>query len=417
MTSRPRRLAHAAAPLALASLVLAGCAAEAADAPTTDEAPTEEQPGDGHGHVEGAQELGEPQPRLVSVSSDGTVGVLDLLTEEAEEIGSVGAPIRAASDGRFAFVETDEGVDVVDGGAWSWDHGDHFHYYAADPALPGSIPGEGPVAVATPPLATAGGTGLFSSGSGDAVLVDMKALSEGEVSELFRLETDASAGVVAPVGDAAVVALADGSDAGLARVVDAEGSPTGVEEACEDPSGAIATRVGTVVGCADGALLAVAPGGDVTLERIPFPDDAAERPLAFDGRKNRPTVAGLSGSDGFWLLDTRAGEWTHAEVDATLVRVVAADDDDENVVALDDEGRVRVFGRDGEERAATEPLVADALAGTEASGVSLTVDTQRAYLGDPVAGVVHEIDYADGARIARELTPATSPAVSAEVGR
>jgi len=93
--------------------------------------------------------------------------------------------------------------------------------------------------------------------------------------------------------------------------------------------------------------------------------------------------------------------------------VTAVDDEAGHVVALDTDGRVRVYAAaTGEEIAATDVLV-----GAPDAATSLTVDGQRAYLNDPAAAVVHEIDYADGARIARTLDTPTSPAFLSEVGR
>lgn len=398
---------------ALAALVLASCSSSPADAPAdvpaADPAPTDEA---GHGQVDGAEEVAEAPAHLLTVASDGTTGLLDLATEEQTAIGSIGSPSALASDGRYAFVTTDAGVEIVDSGMWTWDHGDHFHYYRASSALPGAVPGEGPAIVTTPPLATAGAAGILFTGSREAVSLDMDALSDGEIVERFRIPAEGTGGALAPVGDAMIAAFDDGS--GVARVLDETGEPTGEEAACDSPSGAIVTRVGTVVGCADGALLAIASGGSVEIERIPSPDDVdAPRAEAFDGRKNRPDVAALAGPDGFWVLDTRAREWTHATTDADLVRISAASDADENVVALAADGSVRVYGPDGAERGATDPLVAD----PTSDGVSLVVDAQRAYVNAPDEGIVYEIAYADDARIARELTPDAAPDFATEAGR
>ncbi|WP_110589968.1 ABC transporter [Microbacterium suaedae] len=397
-----RSLALAALPLA--ALALAGCASGAPDAAPEQTPPPTAADTAGHGETDGAQELGEPQSALLSVSATGEVGLLDLMTDKAQELGSIGEPIAIASDGRFGFVTTASGVEVVDSGVWTWDHGDHSHYYRAEPALVGSLEGSGIPRITTPPLATAGVTGVFFEGSGEAIALDMAALAEGEVRERFRLDTGAETGVVAPVGEFAIVAYDD-----TAHLFDADGTlVAGSDEACADPQGAITTRVGTVVGCEDGALLATASGDEVEIEHIAYPSDAP-RATAFAGRKNRPTVAGLSGDSAFWLLDTRQKAWTYTEVDAPLRTVVAADDADQNVVALDTDGRVRVYGPDGSERGSTDPLAGE--------GPVLTVDTQRAYLSAPGEGLVYEIDYADGARIARELTPPTSPDAAIEVGR
>ncbi|MGO1770672.1 ABC transporter [Microbacterium sp.] len=395
-----KRLTPLIAPAALA-LVLTGCATAAEEPPQETES--------GHGSVAGAEQVAEAQPQLVSIDETGDVGLHDLLTDETTQLGQIAAPEALASDGRYAFATTADGLTIVDGGRWSWDHGDHFHYYRAEPALLGTVPGAGSAAVTGAPLATAGGTGVFFSGSGEAVLLDNEALGDGELAESFRIATGAADGVVAPVDTGAIVATTDETS-----VYDAAGERIGELE-CEAPSGAITTRVGTVVGCADGAILATGRIDALEIEQIPYPDGAAERAMEFDGRKNRPTVAALSGDNGFWLLDTRAGAWTHASVDAALVEVVAADDADGHVVALDTDGRVRVYDSEGTELSVSEPLVAESL--RSGGVVDLVVDTQRAYLSDPADGVVHEIDYADGARIARELTTPTTPFVATELGR
>lgn len=397
------------AALALPLLVaasLAGCATAPADPDPDESAATE-----GHGDVSGADQVAEPQSQLISIDSDGTIGLLDLLTDATTTLGAIGSPEAIASDGRYAFVTTADGIEIVDGGRWSWDHGDHFHYYRADPAVIGTLDGAGPASVTGAPLATTGGTGVFFSGSGDAVLLDNEALSQGEIRELFRLGTDASGGVVAPVGDGAIVATEDASEA---HVHDASGERTDAA-ACDAPSGAITTRVGTVVGCADGALLATVEGDAVRLERIPYPADAPERALSFDGRKNRPTVSGVSSDGGVWLLDTRERAWIHVPTDRPLVVAVAADDEEGRIVALDRKVRVVVYGADGTRLAQSDPLVADRL--SDDAAVDLVVDDQRAYLSDPAGGVVHEIDYADDARVARTIETPTDPAVATELGR
>ncbi|GGF47163.1 lipoprotein [Microbacterium sorbitolivorans] len=385
--------------------LLTGCAAEAPanqPAPSADPAVEPEATESGHGARAGAEEIGEPQNGILTISASGEASLIDLVSEEETSIGQIGAPEALASEGRYGFVTTASGIDIVDGGAWSWDHGDHFHFYRTTPSVRGSVEGSGPVSITPPQLSTQGATGMFFA-DGTAVALDMAALDEGEVSEWFRIDTGEDSGVVAPAGDHAIVAA--GSEA---RVYDASGEPQGDAVACEDPSGAIATRVGTVIGCADGALLATSDSGSVSMEMIEAPE-GFERATAFDGRKGRPTVSALSGENGFWLLDTRAKAWTHVDVDATLRTVIAADDNDDNVLAIDDEGVLHVYGPDGSERGATEPIA------DEAS--TLVVDIQRAYLTAPESGLVYEIDYRDGARIARELAPAAGLAVGTEVGR
>lgn len=394
-------------PFVLTLVLLSGCAAEA----PRDEAPAQpsEAPA-GHGDVEGAAEVPEPPLTLVSIDAEGTVGALDLLDGTATRLGAVSAPRSAATDGRYVFTGTADGVTVIDSGVWTWDHGDHFHYYRAEPSVVGEVAGAGPVSVSAGLLSTAGSTGLYFAGSHEAVLLDNAALSRGRIDEVLRVDTDGADGVIAPLGDGALV----GDLSGRLTFYGADGAATDATVACDEPAGSITTRVGLVVGCADGAVLATIEDTAPVFERIPYPTEAGERARAFDARKGRPTVAAVAGQEGFWLLDTRERSWRMVPTSTALTRVVAVDDEDGHVVALDAEGRVRVFSGDsGAEVAATDPLVGDAGGGS----VAVFVDGQRAYLNDPDSGVVHEIAYADGARIARTLEAPTSPDFFAEVGR
>lgn len=399
MIPRPLRLL----PAALTIVALSACASAPESSP-----PATPASGDGHGAIAGAEEVAEPPLGLLSIDVAGNAAVLDLRTEEATTLDRTAAPSALASDGRYGFVTTEEGVEVIDSGRWSWDHGDHFHYYLAEPALLGTVAGEGVATVVTGPLSTAGATGVFFGGSREAVLLDNKALSEGRLDELFRIEVNADTGLVAPIGEGALVAVDD-----TLVYHDSDGEPADSPIDCADPSGAITTRVGLVVGCADGAVLAAWQDAGLTVERIPYPSGAVERALSFDGRKGRPTVAAVARTTGFWLLDSRERTWTLVPTERPLTHVVAVDDAEGHVVAVDIDGRIVVhLADDGALVGATDPLLADSGAAS-----SLTVDEQRAYVSDPAAGVVHEVDYADAARVARSLETPTAPAFVAEVGR
>lgn len=386
---------------AVALLALTGCAGAAE--PVETPAPTE---GAEHGAIAGAAEVSEPQLHLTTIDPEGSVSQLDLLDESVTEIGAIDPASAMTTDGRYLFASGSEGVTVVDSGMWTWDHVDHFHYYRATPSVVGTVPGEGDAVVATTNLSTTGSTGLFFAQSGEAVLLDTEALSKGDAAERFRLELDPQAGVLAPIGSHAVLA-ADG----IAQVLDLDGEPSGAEAACTDPAGTIATRVGAVIGCAEGALLATADGDVVALETIAYPDGAA-RATGFAGREGRPTVAALAGDQGIWLLDTRARSWTLLPAPAPLVQVTAVDDDAEHVLALAADGRVLVLDGGGAQLAATEPLVDAAQ-----PGVTLIADQQRAYLAAPAEQRLVEIDFADGARIARTFETPTQPAYTALTGR
>ena len=419
----PTRTSTRTSYLAVAALLLATACS------TTEETSTSstgsEPTGDDHGAIAGAREVAEPQPHLLAIGRTGAVGALDLLSEEPTGLGAIGSPTALATDGRYGFATVAGGVAVVDSGVWTWNHGDHSHYYRAEPRLLGTVRGDGPATVSTGPLSTAGGTGVLFPRTGEAVLLDNAALSDGELTETFRLTLPPHDGLVAPLGDGAVVTVPDATGAvSDVELVDAEGEPLpGTRTPCATARGAVTTTVGLVVGCADGALLWTNDEDDDVppdVERIPYPAGVEAPPAtAFEARKHRPTVAALAGREGFWLLDTRERTWQLHRTDAALRQVVAVDDEEQHVVALDRTGRVLVYdGATGRPLAATGPLVARSLGDARTrDGVALVVDQERAYLNGPVEGVVLEIDYGDSARVARELSPPPGADFVTEVGR
>ncbi|WP_228484727.1 ABC transporter [Microbacterium cremeum] len=398
--------------------LLAGCAAPTAGAPAA--LPSD----DGHGDIAGATEVSEPSLGLTTVDPEGAVSHLDLLDEEVTGLGAIAPPSTVTGDGRYLFASGPGGVTVVDSGRWTWDHVDHFHYYVAEPRIVGTVRGEGPATVATTNSSTSGGTGVFFADTGEAVLLDTEALSKGELAELFRLEVEPHDGLVVPVGSFALVTEAQspgaaGAVAGTVTVHDESGMPVpGASAECADARGTITTRVGAVIGCADGALLATVDAGAVVLERIAYPEDATAPPAtAFANREGRPTVAGLAGDAGIWLLDTRERSWTLLPAPAPLVQVTAVDDAAQHVLALSADGRVLVLdGATGAVLAETAPLVAESLA-TGAGAPLLIADQQRAYLNAPAERRLYEIDFADAARIAREFETPTAPSSVVGSGR
>lgn len=373
--------------------------------------------GAGHGARTDAAEEAEPQLALTGISVSGLVTHLDLLDGSTREIGRVGVPASMHTDGRYLFVGTDRGLEIVDSGVWTWDHGDHFHYYRGEPRILDAVPGRGPVSVATTTQSTSGSTGVFFAASGDAVLLDTGALSRGGVRERFRLHTEPHAGMVVPAGDFALVTEAEGGAATRVAVYTKEGAPTGESAACADAAGSITTRVGAVIGCRDGVLLTTVTDGALSLERILYPAGVAAPPATgFANREGRPVVAALAGTDALWLLDTRARTWALVPSPTPLVAVTAVDDERNHLLALARDGRMLVLDpAGGAPRAVTGPLVPAPPIGGGAP--ALIADQQRAYVGGAGLTRLYEIDFADGARIARTFDGAEPLAFVAETGR
>ncbi|PZA20190.1 ABC transporter, partial [Modestobacter versicolor] len=285
------------------ALLATGCAADsAADSPagTTGAGPA---PTGGHGYVAGAEELGEPQLQLTHLDEAGSVHALDLLTGESAPVGEVGRTDAVASDGRFLFTSGPAGrLSVVDTGTWTVDHGDHVHYYRAPARVVGTLAWSGEVRAASSETLTA----LFSPTTGAGVVLDRAALGQGEIETVATSAGVPHDGALVPLGSR-VVATGPAS----VEVREDGGDPTGTEAPCTDPRGGAATRVGVVVSCADGAVLATETAEGVTLERIPYPSPVADgdRAVSLANRAGRPVLAAPAGQHGVWLLDTRARSW------------------------------------------------------------------------------------------------------------
>jgi len=458
-----------------AALAVAGCSSDATDASGTAGTDGTAVP---HGYVEGASEMQEPQLRLVTLAADGALTAFDPVTEESVDLAALDGAEQLATDGRYAFATSSDGVlRIVDGGAWTVPHGDHSHYYLAEPREVGEVDEAdggrdgGLAAVAS----SASVTAAWFPGSGTGVLLDGAALADGEVRETARLEGEPHDGVLVPLGELVVQSVAErGADVGSSvRVVTADGEPVDdATAACTDLRGAAQTRVGVVVGCADGALLVTEGAGGagdaaedgaggqaagsgasgvrtvgsgsgsgsgsdahadagadaaaVTIERIPYPEgvDAATVATSFDGRPGRPAVAAVAGDRGAWLLDARAREWTLLPSTSPLLRASAVGDTDGTVVGVDATGSVVVLSPDGAdgagpgEVARTEPLLAaDVADGSLPDGVAVEIDVSRTYVNVPSAGTVLEIDHADAARVARTLDVPGDASLFVETGR
>jgi len=332
----------------------------------------------------GAAEVASPASALVIADDDGALTLLDLETEEREELDGDGV---ATGTGRFLHRTRESGgetvVEVVDSGHWTVPHGDHSHSFRGEVRVVGAIQGEGPALVTVGDQATAVRLG------GEVVVLDHETL---DLDDVTRLDLPGT-GPVVPF--AAHLISAAGS---TVDVLDAAGEPIGVSAPCTQPTDADITRVGAVIACAEGAVLVTREiGGQLAAESIPYPA-GSQPPAQLVGRADRPDLAGIAGDHGALLLDTRARSWTLLATDAPLVAAAAIGDDDSRTVAVAADGTVRVLGHDGVEISRTEPLLAASASDPAARDrIAVLVDARHAYVVDPASGAVHEIDHRDGA--------------------
>lgn len=138
LTTRSARAASLAAVTALA-LGLTACASK--DEPLEDSTAATSHDEEGHdrdeeGAAASAAEQSAPTPRIVA-TYDGGIVVLDALSlEPVADLELAGFNrLSDAGDGRHVAVSTEGGWAILDTGTWSQAHGDHFHYYTAEPML------------------------------------------------------------------------------------------------------------------------------------------------------------------------------------------------------------------------------------------------------------------------------------------
>ncbi|MBF6424273.1 metal ABC transporter permease [Nocardia cyriacigeorgica] len=378
-----------AAALALA-FPLVGCGAG------TEPAPAEPTP---HGYVAGAEETAEAQPRLVVAErGSGAVRVVDLITEEVTELGSVDGVSAIAGDGRYAYLSAQGSTWVVDSGSWMVDHGDHVHYYRAAARELGQL---GAAAV----------TGAYSDKSvatviGDAgtTVVDRTALDEGSVREL-----DALAGAIGvPYAGRLVVA-----SSGRIEVRSRDGAEvTALDTPCPNPRGQALTRRGVVIGCADGAVLVAEQDSRFTATKIS--DGMGEPADAFFHRPGSTTLVTRSGPDAVAVLEVSSRRWSRISTGPVVATNTAGAGTP--IMVLTADGVLHGYDPvSGAEIARTTVLATPLAPGAPAPVI--VVDSNRAYVNDPAARVVHEIDYNDNLRIARTFTLDIAPDLMVETGR
>ncbi|WP_159625602.1 hypothetical protein [Actinomyces sp. zg296] len=400
---RGGRAGTAAVAWLAAALALSACSggspsdgAASASPSGTSEASAAAQ-GDGHGHIDGATELSEAPLSLVTASSDGQVSLLDLAADGAPApITSLPGLTATASDSRFvALTGPDGALSLVDSGAWTWDHGDHQHFYRAASRDLGALGMSGKASVASTNART-----VIASGT-TATVLDRQALGQGRQSALTTATIDAGS-FAAPLGERTVLV-----SGGQASIIDDAGSAVGQGVACAAASGGALTRAGIVLGCQGGAVVAPEPSSTATAEPpslawVPLPEEAAgTKIVSLSNRARRSQVVALDENGGAWLLSVRARSWTRVAFGAPVVAVSAMDDTHKRVVGVDAEGRVRVWA-DGAEATVTEPIANPGLA----AAAGLRVTPKRVYAPGADGASVLEIDAADSARVARTIPAA-----------
>jgi hypothetical protein len=370
-----------------------------------------------------ATEVSEPAPRLVvSDGADGSIRVIDLATEEQVTMLSVSEPARVYEVGRHVLaVQREMGrVDVLEGGAWSEPHGDHFHHFVADPAITeAGFDAEQPTHV----VEHHGLVAVFNDGDGSVLVLDANHIGH---SDALVAEIDSGAahhGVAVAVDDVVLVTTpVDGEPLpdGVAVVDLASGEELARFGDCPGLHGEAAVEAGVVFGCADGVLILSPGASGWTSTKVAKPDGVGDedRTGTLVAGHDEPYVIGNLGRSALVRVDVETGTATALPIPLPVASF-AFDGEHGVILALTTDGSAhRVDPLTGEILQSLQLLDAFELP-TGHGGPpmpAISAYGNRAYVTDPTGGRVFELGISDELRLARELAVGGSPAGLTVVG-
>lgn len=396
-----KRHAAKATALLTAAACVAGCGATGEEQLASSTAPA----ADDEAPPAGAEESAEPVTRLVVVDpTGGETAVFDVLDEAETRLGRFGPTEKLSGDGRFGYLHGRDELAVVDAGSWTFDHGDHNHYYLRAPAVAGTVHA-GAASVTADQDITA-----VRTHDGRVELLDREKLADREIASPevnFRPEADVVQAV--PFRDRLLVVAEDGR----LQAIDEHGAVRTLAAACPAATAPAVTRRAVIFGCANGAVRVGVDGTEPAATVIPFP---ADRPAAALGqlqhRTRHDVLAGIGGDD-VWVLDSGRRSWSRVPV-AGAVAVSTGDDGE--VLALTRDGVLHAVDIATGAEISSVPLFADGIP-TDGPVPVIEVDSDRAYINNADAHEIYEVDYADALRIARTLKTVVAPGLMVQAGR
>ncbi|MDF0528683.1 zinc metallochaperone AztD [Tsukamurella sp. 8F] len=310
-----------------AALLLAGTVMLGACAPGDDSASESET---GTGTTSSASAPVEERrvtPRL-AITHDGGVTVVDGRTlETVADLPAAGfVRVAPAGDGRHVLLSETEGFRVLDMGTWAEPHGDHSHFYTADPSSTDVVfEAEKPGHV----VRHDGRTVLFADGSGVVTSFESGALAEpGKAAQKPKTETytapDAHHGVAVERGDHSLLVTVGTEKARSSVVIlDRDRREVGRTDQCPGVHGEGAAAGGAVMfGCEDGPV--VVRGNEIRKVATPTPGYArtgnaaateAHRVVLGDYKVDKE--AELERPTRVSLIDTDAGTMKLVELPAS----------------------------------------------------------------------------------------------------
>ncbi|WP_043497642.1 zinc metallochaperone AztD [Georgenia sp. SUBG003] len=386
--------------IALPLLALVGCAA-----PTTDAAPAgtaSSAPDAQPSAPPEPQEVAAASPRLV-LTHDGGIQVLDATTlEVVGEVELAGFNrLNGAGDGRHVLISTAGEFRALDTGTWARAHGDHAHYYTAEPVLTSvAFDAEMPGHVVT----HGGRTALFDDGTGEVTVFDSDAVVDGEREERRLSTPEVHHGVALELGDGSLV-LTEGDEerrTGI-RVLDGEGQEIAASDECPGVHGeAVAAGEAVVVGCEDGVL--VYRDGAVTKVDSPDPygrignqAGSESSPIVLGDYKSDPD-AELERPTRVSLIDTRTDDLRLVQLPASYTFRSLGRGEDGEALVLGTDGALHVIDAETGDLVRSVPVIEpwEEPVEWQEPRPTLHVLDGTAYVTDPATDTLHAVDVHTG---------------------
>ncbi|AYY12687.1 hypothetical protein EF847_08150 [Actinobacteria bacterium YIM 96077] len=212
-----------------------------------------------------------------------------------------------APDGRHAFAifYDRDGVQVIDGGAWTVGHGDHDHYYTAPPRARELYPGGRPAHA----VSHDGRAAIFYDDDGEYRLLDESEIAEGGPGHLLPVDAPHHGVAVPWYDDRTIVTRFGDTDPDETTLppevvihnADGELVEEGFPE-CPDLHGGVALGSTVAFGCSDGVLVLDQHGGHVDGHKLDYPGDD-ERTGALLTADGLDVVVGNYSDDAYLVID------------------------------------------------------------------------------------------------------------------
>jgi hypothetical protein len=358
-----------------------------------------------HSHIETAGRLAilEDQSKSVRIYDLDEKSVVGTFT-----VTNAPSAIYPSPGNRYAllFERTNNLVELIDGGIWQEDHGDHLHDYKEPPKpLDLQIAGIRPTHYeAHDGVAPIFMDGLSDTGQNAAVVtISDESIAAGRHEASLELPVYMH-GTAEPRGDYLLTTYrdSDGSATSPQQVELYRRSGEGymfVErfaELCPSLHGSYSNESHTAFGCLDGVLVVTQTGDDFTARKIANPPglQADVRIGTIVGHDRLGEFIGIASPGLLFEIDPVAGEIKQiAWAEGRTRRAHQFDAHGENFMVLDDQGTLHVLDatRDWSVKASL-PTIASMPGAAPFPSIAASVSSPRAFVSDPSGRQVAVVD-------------------------